>query len=194
MNLWRAVFAFFLFAVLEQTASAAQDPLHDGEFHWKVGAPVLSAAVRTNDPCYSVKDPSVVYFNGKWHLFCTIRSVKRTHQIEYVSFRDWSAANSARRHILTITNNYFCSPQVFYFTPHKKWFLIHQASHLGRKPSLQPAFSTTDNIEQWESWTKPEFLFDAQPQNVKAWIDFWVISDGTRMHLFFTSNNGLMWR
>ncbi len=175
-------------------AVRAADPLSSGEFRWTVGDPIFSAATRSDDPCYSVKDPSVVFFEGKWHLFTTIRSVKRTHQIEYVSFTDWKLANSAERHILTITNNYFCAPQVFYFSPHRKWYLIYQASHLGRKPSLQPAFSTTEKIREPASWTKPIFLFGEHPANVKAWIDFWVICDDTKAHLFFTSNNGLMWR
>src|SRR5439155_11540527 len=32
------------------------------------------------------------------------------------------------------------------------------------------------------------------PANVTAWIDFWVICDEARAHLFFTSNDGRMWR
>ncbi|HMC27734.1 MAG TPA: non-reducing end alpha-L-arabinofuranosidase family hydrolase [Verrucomicrobiae bacterium] len=172
----------------------AADWLNSGEFHWTLGAPVLSAAKRSDDPCYSVKDPSVVYFEGRWHLFCTIRSVKRTHQIEYLSFDQWQNANAAPRHILTITNNYFCAPQVFYFTPHRKWYLIHQASDSTRKPSLQPAFSTTTNIAEPASWTKPLLLYKEHPENIKAWIDFWMICDDSKAHLFFTSNNGLMWR
>lgn len=163
-------------------------------FRWTAGAPVLSAADRPEDHCYSVKDPSVVYFEGRWHLFTTIRSEKRSHQIEYVSFDEWKNARTAPRHILTITNNYFCAPQVFYFTPHKKWYLIYQASHLQRKPTLQPAFSTTTDIANPSSWTKPAFLYNEHPDNIKAWIDFWVICDQSKAHLFFTSNNGLMWR
>jgi hypothetical protein len=174
--------------------SEAADSLRTGTFKWTASQPVLSAALRTDDPCYSVKDPSIVRFEGRYHLFSTIRSVKRTHQIEYLSFADWKEASTAPRYILTITNNYFCAPEVFYFTPHKKWYLIYQASHLRRKPSLQPAFSTTENISDPESWTKPVFLYEEHPENVRAWIDFWVICDETKAHLFFTSNNGLMWR
>jgi len=37
-------------------------------------------------------------------------------------------------------------------------------------------------------------LYAKHPENVKAWIDFWVICDDTKAHLFFASNNGLMWR
>jgi hypothetical protein len=44
------------------------------------------------------------------------------------------------------------------------------------------------------SWSKPTLLFAKQPGNVKGWIDFWVICDETRAHLFFTSNDGNMWR
>src|SRR5262249_50391850 len=36
--------------------------------------------------------------------------------------------------------------------------------------------------------------FAKHPENVKEWIDFWVIGDATRAHLFFTSLNGRMWR
>src|SRR3954465_7635856 len=174
--------------------SEAADSLRTGTFRWTPSQPVLSAALRTDDPCYSVKDPSIVRFEGRYHLFSTIRSLKRTHQIEYLSFADWKEASTAQRHILTITNNYFCAPQVFYFTPHRKWFLIYQASELTREPSLQPAFSSTSDLADPFSWTKPVFLFKKHPANIKAWIDFWVICDDAKAHLFFTSNNGLMWR
>jgi hypothetical protein len=165
-----------------------------GDFRWTVGPPVLSAAERPHDPCYSVKDPTIVLFGDRWHLFCTIRSQKRSHQIEYLSFADWSEAAKAKRNILTITDGYFCAPQVFYFTPHKKWYLVYQASDPTRKPSLQPAWSTTDDIVKPASWTKPTLLFDEHPANVSMWIDFWVICDDTKAHLFFTSLDGQMWR
>ena len=73
-----------LFLVFGTGALLGAEALSSGEFHWTVGAPVVSAATRTDDPCYSIKDPSVIRFQGRWHLFCTIRSVKRTHQIEYL--------------------------------------------------------------------------------------------------------------
>src|SRR5262249_23122781 len=49
-------------------------------------------------------------------------------------------------------------------------------------------------IGKADSWTKPMLLFDKHPDSVRAWIDFWTISDGERMHLFFTSLDGKMWR
>jgi hypothetical protein len=83
---------------------------------------------------------------------------------------------------------------VFYFTPHKKWYLIYQASDERRKPSLQPAWSTSEDLSDPASWTKPTLLFDEHPSNVQMWIDFWVICDDAKAHLFFTSLDGRMWR
>ena len=164
-----------------------------GSFQWRCTEPLLSAANRPEDPCYSIKDPSVVYYENRWHVFATIRSQKRTHQIEYVSFADWKYAGTARRHLLRITNGYFCAPQVFYFAPQRKWYLIHQIAD-GERKMLQPAYSTSTNISDPTSWSPPARLYAVHPENIKAWIDFWVICDSAKAHLFFTSNNGLMWR
>jgi Glycosyl hydrolase family 62 len=189
---------FLLGPFCAATTAAPTEPgleaMLTGKFHWTVGPPVLVAALRSEDPCYSVKDPSIVYYQNRWHLFCTIRSQKRSHQIEYLSFSNWSDAATAPRHILGISDGYFCAPQVFYFTPHRKWYLICQINEPSRTPSLQPAFSTSADIADPASWTKPTLLFSSHPENVTAWIDFWVICDGSKAHLFFTSNNGLMWR
>jgi hypothetical protein len=164
------------------------------EFRWVATEALVSPAARPDDPCYSVKDPTIVRYQNRWHLFCTIRSQKRSHQIEYLSFDDWTNAQAAPRHILTVTNGYFCAPQVFYFTPQQRWFLIYQSSDTNRPVALQPVFSTSTNIADPGSWTTPRFRYDRHPSNIKGWIDFWVICDETTAHLFFTSNNGLMWR
>jgi len=168
--------------------------LNDGRFRWNCSPPLIQPIRERNDPCHAIKDPTVVFLDGRWHVFATIRSRKRTHQIEYLSFREWAEADKAARSVLTISDGYFCAPQVFWFTPHKKWYLIHQASDPSRKVSLQPAFSTADRIDEPSSWTRPTFLFDKHPDNVRAWIDFWVICDGDHAYLFFTSNDGKMWR
>ena len=233
--------------VLVAAGVNAADPLVTGDFRWTSSEPVQSPVKRTNDPCYSVKDPSIVRFGGRWHLFTTIRSVRSTHQIEYCSFADWPEANAAARHILSgqlasppfypptkpstntrsrqlrnvevrtivtdldfdqtaegnakalarslpITNSYYCAPQVFWFEPHAKWYMLYQVTDKSQKVSLQPAVSTSTNIADPRAWTLPEYLYFSHPTNVESWIDFWVICDDTRAHLFFTSNNGKFWR
>jgi hypothetical protein len=179
---------------LNAGAASSAERILAGEFRWKASGPWVMPETPREDFCYSVKDPSIVRFEGQWHLFCTIRSQKRSHQIEYLAFKDWPEANRAKRHVLQITNNYFCAPQVFYFTPHRKWYLIYQASEETRTPSLQPAFSVNEKIDAPESWSRPKFLYERHPENVKSWIDFWVICDDSKAHLFFTSNDGNMWR
>jgi hypothetical protein len=178
---------------LHRATAASVARVLSGDFQWHCSQPLLSAANRPEDPCYSIKDPSVVYYENRWHLFATIRSQKRTHQIEYISFADWKEARTAPRHLLTITNGYFCAPQVFYFAPQRKWYLIHQIAD-GERKMLQPAYSTSTNISDPASWSPPTRLYAVHPENIKAWIDFWVICDSAKAHLFFTSNDGLMWR
>jgi hypothetical protein len=177
---------------LSSLASGLQVPFGEG-FRWKTGPALISALSRPGDDIHSIKDPTVVQFGGKWHLFCTIRGTQRSHRIEYVSFADWNRTDRAERHILTVTNGYFCAPQVFHFAPQKLWYMIYQASDPSRKPELQPVYSTSKDISDPGSWTPPRLLFDKQP-DVAAWIDFWVICDDSRAHLFYTSLNGRMWR
>lgn len=186
--------AFLFVSALSFRAAEVPGALGAGGFRWRCSPPLVSPANRPEDPCYSMKDPTVVFADGRWHLFCTIRSQKRTHQIEYLSFADWKDADAAPRQILTITNGYFCAPQVFWFTPHKRWYLVYQALDTTRKPALQPAFSTTETLTNPTSWTPPAYFYATNPPGITGWIDFWVICDDAKAHLFFTSNNGLMWR
>jgi len=162
---------------------------------WTLSPPLLVPAERPDDPCVSVKDPSMVFHEGRWHVFMTIRSRVRTHQVEYVSFAKWEEAGQAPRHLLKCRDAYFCAPQVFYFRPHRKWYLVYQVGEPGRKLQLQPAFSTTETLADPASWSKAELFFPgAEPAGVSRWIDFWVICDAERAYLFFTSLDGRMWR
>ncbi len=175
-------------------AAVAGGALPAPPFQWTSGPPLQSPVDHPGMSCYSVKDPTIVRHGDRWHLFTTIRGTPRTHAIEYSSFADWAGAEKATRHVLKITEGYFCAPQVFYFEPHAKWYLIYQTAEPSRKPSLQPAFSTNAKIDDPAGWTKPTLLFDKHPESVSQWIDFWVICDADRAHLFFTSHDGKLWR
>lgn len=183
-------------AAAARPGRAADPPewLASGSFAWRATGPLIAPASGRDDPCHAIKDPTVVRFGDRWHVFCTIRSRRRTHQIEYLSLADWSQAHRAERTVLRLTDGYFCAPQVFYFRPQRKWYLIYQVNEPSRKPSLQPAWSTSDDLARPDGWTPPKLLFAEQPANVERWIDFWVICDQRRAHLFFTSNDGRMWR
>lgn len=175
-------------------ASQAEKELLAGEFKWVASQPVLQAAQADGENWISVKDPSVVRHKDSWHLFCTVRGQQRSHAIVYVTFADWSQAGKATQRVLPCHPGYFCAPQVFYFTPHKQWYLICQASDKSWEPNYQPAWSRTADIASPDSWSKLTPLFDEKPANVKAWLDFWAICDDARAYLFFTSLDGKMWR
>jgi len=196
-----SLFLYIIMLILITPAFSGTQPLQidtesslPDEFSWVLDSPVLTPFSPPDDERFSVKDPTIVRFEGNWHLFYTVRSKKRSHQIEYITFEQWEDADDAERHVLNLSDGYYCAPQVFYFTPHKHWYLIYQVVDPSRKPALQPAYSRTTDIADPRSWTKPVLLFTANPDNVKMWIDFWVICDETRAHLFFTSLNGKMWR
>ncbi len=177
-------------------APSSRGPLDDllaGRFQWKISEPLVAPADRPEDPCYSVKDPSVVFHQGQWHLFCTIRSQKRSHQVEYLTFVDWKDAGAARRHLLRPSDGFFCAPQVFYFAPHKKWYMICQASDESWQPKYGAAYSTTTDIADPDSWSKLKPL-GAKQANGKSGLDFWIICDDQKAHLFFTTLDGRMWR
>jgi hypothetical protein len=173
---------------------AGETILLANRFTWTTAKPVVHALPSGGEDWISVKDPSVVRFNGRWHLFCTVRGQKRSHAIVYLSFTDWSQAAEARHHVLRCQRGYFAAPQVFYFTPQKKWYMICQAARDTWEPHYQAAYSTSVNIEKPDSWTDLKPLFGKKPANVKFWLDFWVICDQTKAYLFFTSLDGKMWR
>lgn len=174
--------------------TAARDHPLPSTFRWNMGPALVSPRHVAGIDCYSVKDPSVVRYEDRWHLFCTIRGRQRSHAVVYLSFDDWQQADRAQRHLLPMHDGYFCAPQVFYFSPQRLWYLICQAASDAWNPRYQPAFATTPTISDPQSWSKLTPLYDRQPDNIRAWLDFWVICDQSRAHLFFTSLDGKMWR
>jgi hypothetical protein len=182
-----------LLAAAALGADPTTQPWNPGPFAWVSSAPLVAARQDEGD-WHSLKDPSIVFAEGKWHLFCTVRGTQRSHAIVYLSFADWPHAAEAHQYVLPCHKGFFCAPQVFYFAPQKLWYLICQASDPSWSPNYQPAFSTTSNIADPKSWSALKPMFGRQPTTTKAWLDFWVICDQQNAHLFFTSMNGKLWR
>jgi len=162
---------------------------------WQCTGPLISPEKRETLPSRAQKDPTVVFAGGKWHVFMTVK-LPGSSAIEYCSFATWDAADTAPRTILKIADSkYYCAPQVFYFTPHKKWYLIYQQGVEGKK-RMRIAFSTTADIADPKSWTQSRSVFknDADDPRKEGGLDYWVICDAKRAYLFFTSLNGKMWR
>lgn len=162
---------------------------------WEYSRPLVAPEERSDEPSRAQKDPTFVYHDGIWHLFMTVKLPGRS-AIEYCQFKTWEEANDAPRHLLNLCDSdYFCAAQVFYFRPHKKWYLVYQAGMPGAK-KMWVAYSTTDDISDPTSWTKIKPMLDggADDERTVGGLDYWIICDDENAWLFYTSLNGKMWR
>jgi hypothetical protein len=155
-----------------------------------IASDVLVRPVSDGRGVVSVKDPSIVRYNDRWHVYATTAATNGAWGMVYLNFADWADAAKAKPYYLDENRNlrgYHCAPQVFYFRPQKKWYLIYQSGH--------PQYSTADDLAKPETWTKPENFFPTNPPEVsKSWLDFWIICGATHAYLFCTGDNGKMYR
>ncbi|MEI7731674.1 MAG: non-reducing end alpha-L-arabinofuranosidase family hydrolase [Verrucomicrobiota bacterium] len=171
------------------------NPLANGRFRWQASDPLIDVGPgrQADDPQVSIKDPTVLFHEGRWHVFATVRMKSGKVDMQYLNFADWSQANQAERHALNLHDQYHCAPHVFYFTPQRKWYLVYQLADKTRTPPFGPCFSTTDTLTDPRSWSRQQAMVTNAPAKPK-WLDFWVICDATKAHLFYTSLDGRMWR
>jgi len=164
-------------------------------FHWTSTGPLVAPVPDATHPILSVKDPSVVFFDGRWHIYATTANTAGQWSLVYLSFTDWSEAAAAQPYYLDqnpLLRGYHAAPQVFFFRPQGKWYLIFQSG--------QPQYTTTDDLSHPETWAAPQNFFPGVPATVLAnqgtgfWLDFWTICDAARCHLFFTDDNGGFYR
>ncbi len=153
---------------------------------WQASGVALSPGETGTFDEMAVKDPSVVFFEGRWHVFYTARGGGE-YTTGYVSALAMNDLNTAPRHELKQirgrSSRYACAPQVFFFEPQGLWYLICQT----RDANYQPVYSTTKTISRPESWSTPKVL--AAKDEEAKWIDFWVICDKDAAHLFYTRNH-----
>jgi len=204
----RMAFVVILFVVCSQASGAEAEPspqgkgvgILSGDFKWNTGEPVLMAPQAVEEDWVAIKDPSVVRYKDRWHVFTSAIRRKKPYATMYFSFDEWSRAGRAESRVLQChTGGRFGAPQVFYFAPQKQWYLICQATDPSWQPFYGAAYSTTPDIADPASWSqlKPLGAKRAQVADVpegKPGLDFWVICDEKKAHLFFTTLDGRMWR
>ncbi len=171
---------------------------------WHVSEPVFEKGPAGSFDEISVKDPSIVFYNKRYHMFYTTITGRETRQrtsflskggagLGYVSAESIEKLNEAERFSLSeIHKSVIIAPQVFYFEPQKLWYIIAQTASEGR-PDLQPVFMTNSDIENVYGWSKPEII-KTRKSNNGFWIDFWVICDDIKAHLFYTDHEGSLFR
>jgi hypothetical protein len=167
-----------------------KSPFHE-PLQWKSTGPLINPISDQNHHLVSIKDPTVVRYEGKWHVYATVANASGQWNMVYLSFADWAEAGSAKQIYLDAANpglsSYHCAPQLFYFRPHKKWYLIYQS---------QPAtYSTTNDISKPETWSAPKSFYSAEPKGApKLWIDYWIICDDKNAYLFSSGDDGRWYR
>ena len=124
---------------LSRAASAQERESNDSgpRAEWTMSQPLVSAKSTGGLPWHSIKDPTIVQHDGKWHLFATMRGTEKSHTTVYLAFDDWEGAEDAERHLVPCNDGYFCAPQIFWYSRHNKWYLVCQASDesWGENPS-----------------------------------------------------------
>ncbi|WP_110944573.1 non-reducing end alpha-L-arabinofuranosidase family hydrolase [Streptomyces niger] len=143
----------------------------------------------------SIKDYSVIRYNGKYHVYATTANTSGGWNLEYFSFDKWANAASATQHYLdssAIGTGYRAAPQVFYFAPQKLWYMVYQTG--------PPTYSTTTDPSNPSSWSAPKTFIASEPDVVRqnkgngGWIDFWTVCDSANCYLFFSDDNGHLYR
>ena len=157
-------------------------------FAWSSSPPIIVPTSDASHDLVAVKDPTVVRYKDRWHVFASSVGRGGIYGMVYTSFSDWSDAPKAPLYYMDNTRGfktYVAAPQVFYFTPQKKWYLIYQSG--------PPMFSTADDVVDPTKWTEPSSFFARTPAVVDkngGWLDFWVICDAELCHLFFSNDKG----
>ena len=189
-----------ILTILGNVAVAAEPAMVSADAHklpfatplkWKSTDILIKPISDETHTIVSIKDPTIVRYKDLWHVYATAYSTSaRTWSMVYLNFKDWSEASKAKLTYIDINPNlrgYHCAPHLFYFTPHKKWYLIFQ--------SQQPQYCTTDDISKPETWTAPKNFFDKLPTNTpRLPIDYHIICDDTHAYLFFTGDDGRFYR
>jgi hypothetical protein len=173
------------------TRAVVAPPPFDAPLRWKSSGILVKPVSDETHTIVSVKDPTIVRYNDLWHVYATVYSTSaKSWSMVYFNFKDFSDAPSAKLHFVDTNPNlkgYHCAPQVFYFRPHEKWYLIFQ--------SQQPQYTTADDISKPETWPKPQDFFATKPSGTpRLWIDYWIICDDAHAYLFFTGDNGFLYR
>jgi endo-1,4-beta-xylanase len=165
-------------------------------FRWSSTNVVISPKSDATHNLVSIKDPTVVRFNNRWLVYASTVNTNQNYSLVYTSFADFSQAASAPQFYLNnnpnIGNGYRAAPQLFFFAPQNKWYLVYQTG--------PPSFSTANDPTQPNTWTAPRNFFAGEPPIVTQnkgsgqWIDFWVICGSVNCYLFFSDDNGHLYR
>lgn len=196
MKLLRTVVSILLAAAAVAASGGTATAALPSSFQWQSSGVLVAPKSDATHSIRAVKDPSVVYHNGRWHVFVSTTNSNGAYNLAYLNFTDWSQAGSARQYYLdqsAIGTGYRAAPQVFYFAPKRLWYLVYQTGAGG-------SYSTTSDISNPRSWSAPRNFYSSMPRIIRDnmgngnWLDFWTICNSSKCYLFSSDNNGHLYR
>jgi len=181
---------------------------------WKSTGVLVSPQNDPTHFLYSVKDPTIFRYQDKWQVYATAFMVSGPAAAEllnagtnqpasgqqrpggrggwsmvHLSFSDWKDATNAKLFYMDTVPGFGgdkCAPEVFYFTPQKKWYFIFQTQ--------PPAYCTSETPDDPKSWSAPQPFFAQGTPMPRLPIDYHCIGNGEHMYLFFTGDDGNFYR
>lgn len=165
-----------------------------GSYSWSSSGQLIAPKSDPTHNIAGIKDPTVVYYNGKYHVFASTAS-SSGYNLVYLNFGDWSQAGSATHHYLdrtAIGTGYRAAPQVFYNAPQRLWYLVYQTGNA--------SYSTNPDISNPNGWSAPRNFYSSMPEIIRQnigngyWVDMWVICDSANCYLFSSDDNGHLYR
>jgi hypothetical protein len=171
---------------------------------WVSTGPLVSPQNDATHFLFSIKDPTISFIDGKWEIYATANMIMGpqaaaaaqpggsrrggTFNMVHVDFTDWKDAPNAKLFYMDQAGytGYKCAPEMFYFTPQKKWYFTYQTQ--------PPVYCTSDTPGDPKSWTKQQPFFQPGQPMPGLPIDYHFIGDGEYMYMFFTGDDGNFYR
>jgi endo-1,4-beta-xylanase len=158
---------------------------------WTSSGPILAPLSDATHDLVAIKDPTVVFYQDRWHVYASSVSTSGVYGMVYLNFADFSDPSSLTFYHMDQTpgfDTYVAAPQLFHFGPRNEWYLVFQSG--------PPMFSTNDDPGNPGNWTPPAAFYSSEPAIVAedGWLDFWVICDEQNCHMFFSNDHGRWYR
>lgn len=151
-----------------------------GSLRWTSSQPLISP----KNGFANVKDPSIVYYDNKYHVFATAYDSNAYKSI-YLNFTSFDQAPAAPHTTFAPGGRSTVAPQVFYFAPQNRWYNVTQ---------WNAKYTTTTNINDPNSWTTPRDFWPGVTGGHAGALDYWIICNDATCYMFFFKDDGNMYQ